>query len=454
MSILGVGVGTFFSPSLYFYGWVFVCGLCFYFTQKSLEVIDFFILFFFIFIFIIFSFQTVLVDEKTQPFLKDLYEKKVVISGTIDREIDVRENKMFVVVRVKKVDNENIFVLKKQFVRVTTKYYSRLKYGDEVILSGTIKEPEDFITDTEKTFKFKGFLAKDDIYYLMSFPKIEVVSREENRSIIGVIFDVKKSFINHMNMFLPSPHSPLLAGILIGAKQSLGADILEKFRIVGLIHIVVLSGYNVSLVAFSIQKICNVFPRFISIPLSLLGIILFALLTGAGATIVRSSIMASLAIGVSIFDLKYDAGRALFLAGMIMIFQNPMIVFYDPSFQLSFMATIGLVYVSPMIEKVFLWITDVMGFREIITSTVATQIAVLPLLINMTGQVSIISLLANILVLPAIPITMLVGFCALMVSYVSVVLAYPFSVFVYALLSYQLFVVEWLSKVPFGVISI
>jgi competence protein ComEC len=103
----------------------------------------------------------------------------------------------------------------------------------------------------------------------------------------------------------------------------------------------------------------------------------------------------------------YDVRRALFLVAAAMIMWEPRILFFDPGFQLSFLATFGLLYLSEPVEKKLIWLPEWGGLRGATTSTLATQIFVLPWLLYQTGEISIVALPVNLLVLAAVPLTML-----------------------------------------------
>jgi len=127
---------------------------------------------------------------------------------------------------------------------------------------------------------------------------------------------------------------------------------------------------------------------------------------------------------------------------------------FDPSFQLSFLATLGLITISPAISKYFKFAPSRFQIRETIIATLATQALVTPLLIHMSGQFSIVSLPANLLVLPFIPFTMLLGFVTGILGFVSGVLSIPFAYASYALLHYELSVAEFLGNLPWASLSV
>jgi len=185
-----------------------------------------------------------------------------------------------------------------------------------------------------------------------------------------------------------------------------------------------------------------------------LSIVFFALMTGAGATIVRASIMAILVLLARATGRVSDMTRLLFIAGFIMLLVNPKILVYDSSFQLSFLATFGLLYVSPLVAPYVSRVTDKWGLREVLIATLATQIFVLPAILYKMGEVSLVAVPVNMLVLLAIPLTMLLGFLAGLVGLVSTTLAWPFAFGAFFLLSYELFVVHIFSSIPFATLHI
>src|SRR5690606_33955331 len=122
------------------------------------------------------------------------------------------------------------------------------EYGDRVEVSGRLSEPGVIDDGVRRPFDYAAYLAKDDIYYTMSFASVEVVSRGEGSRLRSALLDIKQGYINKAREILPEPRSSLLAGFTIAGRSALSQDVVENFRRVGVIHIVVLSGYHVTLV--------------------------------------------------------------------------------------------------------------------------------------------------------------------------------------------------------------
>jgi len=389
-------------------------------------------------------------ETAPNPSLEVLVGRNVGAVGIVVEEPDEREKSTLLHVRLTSVNGE---VLEEK-VLAAAQMYPKTMYGDEVRLQGTLEYPENFTTDSGKEFDYRAYLAKSGIRYEISFPVVEILSHGNGNPVLEKLFSLKQSFLRNIERVVPEPHAALLGGLVVGAKHSLGQKLLDDFRTVGVVHIVVLSGYNVTIVADFIQKMFSFLPHYFGFSFGALSIVLFALMTGATATTVRASIMALLVILARSTGRTYMITRALIVAGFFMILQNPRILAFDVSFQLSFLATIGLIYVSPLIEPKLRFVPERFGLREIVTATLATQIFVLPFLLYTTGVFSVVSLVANLFILPLVPLTMLVGFLTGVLGFITTTLSLPFAWSATAFLSFMLFIVEKLASLPFAAVSV
>lgn len=339
-------------------------------------------------------------------------------------------------------------------ILITTNFDEEFKYGDEINFTGSLKKPENFITDQGKEFDYVNYLRKDGIFYLVSYPKIETISYGNGNFIKNTLFYVKEKFLDKMNLAIREPESLLMGGLILGEKSSFNEALRQSFVDTGTIHIVALSGYNVTIVAEWIMKIFSSFPMNVGIGAGIFTIFLFVLMTGGSSTAVRAGIMASLALFARLIGRNYDVGRALILAGVFMILINPFILVFDVSFQLSFIATVAVIFFSPKIEKYFLWITPHFKLRDIISVTCAAYIFVLPFILYKMGNLSLVALPANALILPFIPFTMLLGFLTGFTGIIWYVLAVPLGLFSQFFLYYELSIISFFSRLPFAALSI
>lgn len=379
-------------------------------------------------------------------------------TGVVVSEPELRENATRFVMRA---DNG-------EKVLVSTDLYSDVVYGDKVEVNGTFRKPDIIDDGIGRPFDYAAYLAKDDIYHTLSFAEVEIVSSGHGNAVKNFLFDIKNAVVGKMREVLPEPESSLLAGLVVAGKGAMPQGILEEFRRAGIIHIVVLSGYNITIIAVFITKFFEAIlmraPRIVermrvsgprlAAGASVLGILLFVLMTGAEATVVRASIMALVVILAKVVGGNYSASRALLAAAFIMVLINPKVLVFDPSFQLSFLATCGLVWLTPIFEKWFSKIPEFWGTRSMLATTVATQVAVLPFLIWSMGDVSLVSLPANVLVLLFIPAAMGFGFAAAMLAFMSPILALPVSFIAHLILSWILGVSSVLGNLSFALVAV
>ncbi|MCX6731744.1 MAG: ComEC/Rec2 family competence protein [Candidatus Parcubacteria bacterium] len=358
----------------------------------------------------------------------DLAEGKIVLEGIISDEPDERENYTRLV-----LDSGGNKIL------LYANHYPEYRYGDKIKVNGLLRKPQNI----NASFDWISYLTKDDIYFEMTYPKMDFISSGNGSWVKERLFALKENFLNALGRVIPEPNSAFMGGLTVGARKSIPKDLQDDFRKTGIIHIVVLSGYNITIVSDTIMRFFSFLPMMFGITLGVLGIILFTVMTGAGAATVRASIMALLVVLARTTGRIYQITWALFLTGFLMIFYNPKILRFDTGFQLSFLATLALIYLAPYFTEKFKFITQRFKLREIISSTCATQFFVLPLLLYKTGILSLVALPVNLLVLPFIPVTMFFGFA-------TYILSIPFGWVGYIFTQYELWIVKIFASLPFA----
>ncbi len=373
--------------------------------------------------------------------------QKVTLSGIITDEPSAGENNVKLIVEVKSGEE-------KTSVLVSTGLDTDYKYGDEVNFSGKLEKPENFITDQGKEFDYINYLRKDGIYYVMSYVTPEIVSRGNGNFIRSALFSVKEKFLAKMNLAINSPESLLMGGLILGEKASFSKEMRQSFIDTGTIHIIALSGYNITIIAEWIMKLFSSLPQNFGIGAGIFMILLFILMTGASSTAIRAGIMATLALVARATGRNYDVARALILAGVFMILLNPFVLAFDVSFQLSFIATVAVIFLTPRIEKYFLWVTPHFKLRDIISVTCAAYIFVLPFILYKMGNLSVVALPANILILAFIPFTMALGFLTSLAGFVSYILSVPVGFISSLFLRYELGVINFFANFSFASFSI
>ncbi|PIQ66784.1 MAG: hypothetical protein CO184_00350 [Candidatus Zambryskibacteria bacterium CG_4_9_14_3_um_filter_40_16] len=392
-------------------------------------------------------------DHHTPSSLNELVGGKALIEGLIVKEPESEESYTQLIVEIEKI-NSNEFYNTGEKILVRADLYPKAVYGDRIKAEGRVDEPKTFLTDAGREFDYKKYLSKDDIRFILSFAKIEILAQGEGNKTKEALFGFKNKIIDNFNRNISEPESGLLGGIVLGVKGALGKDLEEKLRQTSIIHIVVLSGYNITIVAQFMMGLLFFIPRRRALWASIIGIALFAIMVGAEPSVIRASLMGVLALLANVLHRRYDITRALVFAGFLMIVWNPKILVFDFGFQLSFLATAALIWVAPFFEDKLNFIPKRLGLRTIVSATISTQLFVLPLLLYQTGQLSLVGVFVNLLVLPLVPLVMFFGFISGVLGFVSHTVAFPFSAISQIILFYIIKVVELFGSLPLASIKI
>jgi competence protein ComEC len=386
------------------------------------------------------------VDALLSPVsvFRDQVDTNVSFEGVVVREPDVRKQLQNLTVEV---GDELLLVRADKYTTVT--------YGDKVSVEGTLELPEAFETDLGRTFNYPGYLEARGIHHVVSFADVSVVEGGYGNLVIASLLRFKHVFIERIETIIPHPYSGLGEGLLLGVKQGLGEKLEDAFRTTGIMHIVVLSGYNMMLIiTFTSFFLAFLFPQRIEIIVGSVLIVAFACLVGLGASVLRASAMALLLLLARATGRTYDVVRALVLVGVCMLLFDPLLLVYDVGFQLSFIATLGLILVSPHVERYATFMPQVFGLREFLITTVAAQIFVTPLLLYQIGSFSIVAVLVNVLVLPMVPVAMLFTFLAGVLSFVHGALALAAGYFAFGALGYIVFIAETFARIPLAEVTV
>ncbi len=331
---------------------------------------------------------------------------------------------------------------------------AEVSYGDRVKVRGILEEPENFTTNSGKEFNYRRYLANQDIYFLIKNADVLILSSGNGNKIKSVLYKIRGSFMKNINKVIGMPESDLANGLILGARGGFDSDTKQEFIETGTIHIIALSGYNVSIVAENVMKVFSlIFSQIVSIICGIVVILLFIIMTGASATAIRAGIMATIMLLGKMTGRNYLAGRALVIAALLMIANDPRVL-VDMSFQLSFIATGGILFVTPKVMPWFKWLPMRFKIRETMATTVAATIAVLPILLYLTGVLSLVSIPANILILIFIPTAMLFVFITGMTGFISPLLSIPFGFISYIILLYILSVIHFLGTLSFASVTV
>jgi competence protein ComEC len=391
---------------------------------------------------------------REDPTLVSRLDTKVVLHGVVTDEPDARENTVLVPVQV------DALVVGSSTVAVDTKVLAQVpphtpvSYGDEVRVFGTLREPQPFDAGEGRQFDYPKYLAVSGITLQLSRASIERTGKNSGNIVKASAIGIKQLYVSGLVNSIQEPEAGLAAGITVGDKRSIGKELSDTFRRVSLVHIIVLSGYNITVVITAIGRVVAFLPQLARFGISGAVVLFFILMTGGAASATRAGAMALIAMYARMSGRLFEASRALGAVSLVMILWNPYTLCFDPSFQLSVLATLGLIYFTPVVAGHSQWLTERFGIREITAQTLGTQLSVLPLLLYQNGQLSLVALPANLLALFPIPLAMFLS----LVAAISGLIFGPLSPFIgfpaYALLSYVIGVATLLGSLPFAAVQL
>lgn len=351
------------------------------------------------------------------------------IQATIVREPDVRQEKVNYV-----IEEQGILY------QLTYALYPRFSYGDRIHVDCRLRTPKPF-----DGFRYDRYLAVSGISSIC-IPEGHVRHLGYERLQLDALLQFKEWVAKRIQQLWPEPYAGFMAGLLYGYRGGLGS-LNDAFAATGVTHIVAISGYNISVIVMIISRALQLVGvgRKKAFWVMLAAISLFVLFVGASPSVVRAGVFGTLML------LALHMGRAsvalhlLLVTATIMVVMNPLILLWDVGFQLSFLATLGLLVIAPIVEQ-RMPISDVFGLRTSIAATVSATVATLPLIVYQFGRVSLVSLPTNVLILWSIPWIMLTGLIAVVFPLFETITV----TISYLLMRYVIAIVQWFAGFSFA----
>lgn len=340
------------------------------------------------------------------------------------------------------------------YVQIKIPLYPKFKIGDRVTITGKTLLPHLLLQhDDKKTFDYASYLALHDIGSEMLYPKIVYnSSSEKSENIFSYAEQIKENFVNTISVHVDEPAASLASGMLFG-DQSMSQNLIQTFRTTGLSHIIVVSGFNIAVLISFILFVCMIVPLVMRVSFAFLLIIFFVCMVGVEMSIIRATLMSSIALLALLVGRAYSAKQALLISFMIIILYEPKHLLSDVSLHLSFLATAGIIYLQESLSIFFQKIQS-KTYREIMGTTAAAYIATLPYIMYTFGTVSVYALITNIVVLPLVPLVMLVTFFIVTIAPVSEVLAMCFGYVDTLVCDGIIFVAKVFERFPFASVPV
>ena len=367
----------------------------------------------------------------------------VQVVGTVVREPDVRADKVFLTLRAESLNLKKVAGL----VRVTLRSKeTKADYGSRIIAQGILRLPSGMRNPGEFDYrehlrrqgvdslmdvrddKFITVIGRGRLNYLIDFALS--VKAVMTRAIDRYIYDGMEEKVSSSSVLrsnwgqvvgkwiransLPEGGRGILKGVLLGDVSEMPSEVQDMFTDTGTVHVLVVSGSNVALIVAILYLILRRAFRVRSKTSALASIgfvILYLFITGAQPPVLRASVMAVLALTALFLERDADVYNILAISAFAILVWNPLLL-YDPSFQLSVSALLGVVYLTPLIERWFRPLVTlsqrlpsplekfIRGTIILFSASLGAQIATTPIIVFYFNRVSIISLAANLIVVP------------------------------------------------------
>ena len=330
-------------------------------------------------------------------------------------------------------------------------------YGDELLVKGKLATPQ-AIDD----FDYRGYLANQGIYSTMLSPKISVTDTGKGFRPLAWVFALRNRLSQSMAASMPEPQASLAQGMILGIRGNITPALQDAFIRSGTTHILVISGSQFNIVA-GILVATGIWlfgkRRYFYIWLALAAIWVYAVLTGLGPPVIRSAVMVSLFLIADLLGRQRNAITVLAFAAAVMVAMRPQLL-HDASFQLTFMSTLGMVLVAPrfqawgkkvisarlgeegFIVKTANWISDSLFI------TLGVTIVIWPILAYYFGLFSIVSPLATLLVLPALPYLIFSGTAAAVIGVIALPVGQAIGWLAWVSAAYMLVIINGFAKLP------
>jgi competence protein ComEC len=384
----------------------------------------------------------------------------VTLTGVVARPPDVRDNLTNLSVQLESVDQDGQVHTAQGLVLVQAPRQGHYAYGDRVRVSGSLLTPPEF-----DDFSYRDYLARRGIYALVPNARVDVLAHDQGQPWYALLYDLKDRAQRTINHLLPSPQAPLLSGILLGVESGIPDNVRAAFNQTGTSHIIAISGANIIVVMGVLLGLLEpAFGKRRAAWITLSGVAIYTLFVGADPAVVRAAIMGSLALLAAQSGRRAHGLTSLAFATWLMTIWNPYTL-WDIGFQLSVAATAGVVLFSrqwtgrleSLLRRLFARQTArqvTQWLAEPVVVGLAAQVTTTPLILLYFGRLSVISLVANILIVPVQAYIMTLGWLAVLVGMIWTTLGEPLAWVAWIPLSYTLDIVRALARFDWASVQV
>jgi ComEC/Rec2-related protein len=299
----------------------------------------------------------------------------------------------------------------------------------------------------EKLTHQNSYLRGDGVVGIVNKPIIQTL-KERPSSWRTLLYKLKAASEKRLQAIFQEPLSSLVTGLIFGGRQVFSPDFVEALKRTNTMHIIAVSGFNITILTEFVRRLLLFFPKRVAFLSTITIIAVFVLMIGAPSSAVRAGLMGVAMLLGSVIGRKVYLPSLILLVGLLMALPNPFVLRYDLGFQLSFLAFTGLVAISPLLEPRLYFIPQ--PIRGLAAATLGATLATSPLLIPMSGEVSLVGPFVNLLVLPLVPLVMILGLACLSVSWIYLAAGHVLGLILFLPGLFVIRAIEWGASLPFA----
>lgn len=265
--------------------------------------------------------------------------------------------------------------------------------------------------------------------------------------------NIRDAFSGALRKVIAEPMASLGVGFLVGQKSALSSDFSEALKVAGLTHIVVASGYNLTILVRLARRLFEKISKYQAAVWSVVMILGFMAVTGWSASMTRAGLVAALSLWAWYYGRTFHPVTLLTIAASVTATVNPAYAWGDIGWALSFAAFAGVIILAPLLQAYFYGKQKANFIGRTLIETASAQIVTLPIMLGVFGQFSVVALISNVMILSLVPFAMLLTFVAgisqIVAPAIAGILAWPAG----ALLNYMVWAVEWTASFPWAQVT-
>lgn len=319
--------------------------------------------------------------------------------------------------------------------------------GEDVVIAGKLRQ-------RASSGSFAHYLQLWNIDATIDYASIRPGERTSKTPMLYWLGTLRTHVESRIALLYSEPSAALLTGLITGSRRDLPARVTQAFERTSLTHIVAISGFNITIILSGVAHALFFLPlRWRFLP-SIVCVCLFTLFVGASASVVRAAIMGIIGLFALQTGRVADMRRSILWTCLVMTLWNPMQLWYDAGFHLSFLAVIGLTEITPVLKPLLRRLPATLGIRETVCATLAAQCTAMPLVIYQFHTLSLISPLANVLIVPLVPWAMAAGAVSIAISWLHPLAGLLTSLPAALLLRLMVYGADALASLPYAALTL